>query len=211
MEATKARLIEHAATLFTKNGCKAITMDDIANSMGISKRTIYQIFSDKEQLLEACLQYFIELHELDIQQVLHSSDNVIVAFFKLLENTSKTFSRMKFNFLYEVQKYYPDTYKSTLKVSKQHYLDSTVKLLQKGQQDGIVGKDVHTAIISVLIYEVSIMTLHRDVFTDYGFDKKTAMNVCMNCIIRGLFTEKGLEVLDKNIEEYKKLMYDNTI
>ena len=208
MDTTKARIIAHAATLFARNGCKAITMDDIANSMGISKRTIYENFRDKEALLEACLHYFFEHNEFDVKQLLQSSDNIIASIFKMLETTSKIFFRLKFNFLNELQKYYPETYKNTIKISKQQYLENTDKLLQKGITDGIVREDVNPAIMAVLINEVSLLVLHKDIFTEYGFDKKSAMHTCMSCITRGMLTEKGLHILDEHIKEFKKNEYD---
>ena len=211
MDATKDRIIVHAAKLFVKNGCKAITMDDIANSMGISKRTIYENFMDKEALLEACLHYFFEQGKMDIKQILQSSNNIIVAIFNLLENTSKIFFQLKFNFFNEVQKYYPETHNNTIKVYKQQHLDNTEKLLQKGIVDGIVRKEMNPCIISVLISEVLIMVIQREIFAGYGYDKKAAMHTCMSCITRGMFTEKGMQILDRHIEEYKKMKYDYTI
>ena len=211
MDTTKDRLIVHAATLFAKNGCKAVTMDDIANSMGMSKRTIYKYFSDKKDLLEACLLYFIELHDMDFQQILNSVENIIAAFFKLIENTSKIFFQLKFNFLNELKKYYPEIYDNTIKVSKQQFLDNTEKLLNKGVKEGIIRVEFNPLIMAILINEVSIMTLHKDIFADYGFDKKTVMDNCMHCITRGMLTEKGVQILDKHIEEYKKMRYDKTI
>ena len=211
MDATKSRLIVHAATLFVNNGCKAITMTDIANSMGISKRTIYENFKDKEALLVACLHYFFEQGKMDTEQILQSSDNIIAAIFKLLENTSKIFFRMKFNFFNEVQKYYPETHNNTIKVFKRQHLDNTEKLLQKGIADGIVRKEVNPSIISVLMNEVFIMVVQKEIFADYGYDKKAAMHNCMSCITRGMLTEKGMQILDKHIEDYKKMKYDYTI
>ena len=204
METTKARIIVHAATLFTDNGCKVITMDDIANSMGISKRTIYENFKDKEALLEACIHYFFEQGKMDIKQILQSSDNIIAAIFKLLENTSKIFFQLKFNFFNELQKYYPETYNNTIKVYRQQHLDNTDKLLKKGIIDGIVRKDVNPFIISILINEVFIMIVQKDIYAAYGFDKKDAMHACMSCITRGMFSDKGIKILDKHIEEFRR-------
>ena len=204
MYSTKDRLIVHAATLFVNNGCKAVTMDDIANSMGISKRTIYENFRDKEALLEACLLYFFEHYEFNIDQILQSSDNIIVAIFKLLEKTSKFFFQVKFNFLNEVQKYYPEAYNNTIKVYKRQYLDNTDKLLQKGKLDGIVREEINPTIIAVLINEISVLILQKEIFIDYGFDKKDAMHTCMSCITRGMLTEKGIQILDKHIDEFRR-------
>jgi len=211
MDTTKTRLIVNTATLFVNNGCKAITMDDISNSLGISKRTIYENFRDKEALLEACLHYFYEQGKMDVEQILQSSDNIIAAIFKLLEKTSKIFFQLKFNFFNELQKYYPDTYNNTVKVYKRQHLDNTNKLLHKGIIDGIVRKDVNPLIISILINEVFIMVVQKEIYADYGFDKKSAMHTCMSCITRGMLTDKGIKILDEHIEDYKKMTYDNTI
>jgi AcrR family transcriptional regulator len=210
MDATKDRLIVHAATLFVKNGCKVVTMDDIANSMGISKRTIYEIFTDKKELLEACLHYFFQRHELGVKKILQSSDNIIDAIFNQLDNTSKVFSQLKFNFFTEIQKYYPETYNNII-VYKQQYIDNARKLLQKGKQEGIVRKEVNPAIMAVLMSEIHSLVLNNDIFADFGFNKIEAMHACMSCITRGMLTEKGMQILDEHIEEYKKLKDDNTI
>ncbi len=204
MDSTKDRIIAHAATLFAKNGCKSITMDDIANSMGISKRTIYENFSDKEALLDACLHYFFEHREFDVKQILQSTDNIIEAIFNLLENTSKVFFKLQFNFLNDIQKYYPETYLNKVKVFQKQYIENTDRLLQKGISDGIVRKDVNTAIMATFISETSVLILHRDVFADYGFDKRYAMQACMSCITRGMFTEKGVRILDEHIDDFRR-------
>jgi AcrR family transcriptional regulator len=204
MDSTKGRIITHAATLFAKNGCKSITMDDIANSMGISKRTIYENFTDKEALLDACLHYFFEHREFDVKQILQSSENIIAAIFNLLDNTSKIFYHLQFNFLNDIQKYYPETYHNKVKAFQKQYIENTDRLLRKGIIDGIVRKDVNTAIMAAFISEVSVLVLHRDVFADYDFDKKAVMQACMSCITRGMFTEKGVRILDKHIDEFRR-------
>ncbi|MDR2232683.1 MAG: TetR/AcrR family transcriptional regulator [Tannerella sp.] len=204
MSTTKDRLIVCAATLFAERGCKAITMDDIASSAGMSKRTIYENFADKGELLEACLHYFFEYHELDIRKILQSSDNIISAIFKMLENTSKFFFQLRFNFLNEVQKYYPEIYGNTVKVYRQQYLDNTEKLLQKGKQEEIIEDFINPKIMSVLINEVSNLVLQKNIFADYGIDKKTAMDACMGCITRGMFTAKGRQILDKHLDDFRR-------
>jgi len=128
----------------------------------------------------------------------------------MLDNTSKFFFQLKFNFFNEVQKYYPAIYDNTVEIYKQKHLEDTEKLLQKGKSDGIVRKDIDPFILAVLIHEVSIMVLQKDIFADYDIHKKTAMHTCMSCITRGMFTEKGMQILDEHIEEFKKTKDDYT-
>ena len=211
MYSTKNRLIVQAATLFSKNGCKSITMDDIANSAGMSKRTIYENFTDKANLLEACLHYFFEANVLDMEQILQSSDNIIDSIFSLLDSTSKLYFQLKYNFFNEVQKYYPEIYDNTVELYRQKYFDHTTELLQKGKRDGIVREEINPVIIAVLINEVSIAVLQKDVFSDYGVDKQSAMHACMSCVTRGMLTEKGKQILEERIEELKKIKDEYTI
>ena len=211
MYSTKNRLIVQAATLFSKNGCKSITMDDIANSAGMSKRTIYENFTDKANLLEACLHYFFEDNVFDMEQILKSSENIIDSIFSLLENTSKLYFQLKYNFFNEVQKYYPEIYNNTVEIYKQKYFDNTTELLQKGKRDGIVREEVNPVIIAVLISEISVIVLQKDIFTDYNIDKNSAMHACMSCVTRGMLTDKGRQILEERIEELKKIKDEYTI
>ncbi len=204
METTKERIIAHSAELFAKKGCKTITMDDIATSMGISKRTIYENFTDKKELLAACLNYFFEREDLDIKAILQSSENIIAAIFKQMDNASKVFAHLKFDFFNEIQKYFPEVYNNTVKVFKQQHLDSTEKMLQKGQRDGVVRKELNPKLMAVVIQEISNLVFSGDVFSAHGFEKKEVMPAFMGCLTRGMCTEKGVQIMEEYKDRFKE-------
>ena len=207
---TKDRIIIHSMELFAKKGCKTITMDDIAASLGVSKRTIYENFSDKNDLIQSCMNYFFDIQDENIQEALNSSNNIIDAMYKQVQATSKRLLPMKFDFFSEIRKYYPVVHNNVIKVREKKHFQNTLDLLQKGQKDGIINRNVDVRMVTVLMHEISNLILISDKFDDYGIEKKNLMSV-MYFISRGIATEKGIKIIDEYIKEFKKMKYDNTI
>jgi len=210
MLTTKDRIIVHSMELFAKKGCKTITMDDIAASLGISKRTIYENFSDKNDLIQACLISFFNSQEENIKEALKSSHNIIDAMYTQLQANSKRMMKIKFDFFNEIQKYYPKVYNNVIKVHEKRYFQNMLELLQKGQTDGVINKDIDVRVVTVLMHEISNLILNSDKFDNYGIEKKDLMSV-MHFLSRGIATEKGVKIIDDYIKEFKKIKYDDTI
>jgi len=199
----KDRIIQDAVTLFATQGCKVITMDDIATKMGISKRTIYENFTDKENLLRQCVEYFLGKGQECINLILNSSDNVINTILKTMQCRSTFFdTHAKDNFFNELQKYFPDVYESTVVSFKNHHLDNMQKLLKKGQSDGVFDKSIDIQIVSLLIHEFSFSFFKNNTFTTYGLGKHEVSMLFMYIMTRGICTREGLNILDEINKEY---------
>ena len=197
MQTIRERIIEHAANLFITKGCRAPTMDDIANSMGISKRTIYENFTDKQELIKQSLLYFFEENRNEITKILESNDNIFITIFKQIHSNSKNLLKMKYDFFNEVHKYYPNVYPETVHVFRREHLENTKKIFRKGQDDGVLRKNIDISIIAVLMMEI-----HLTIIRSQNIDNSARMDFVhtfMTCFVRGMATEKGVKLLD----EYK--------
>ena len=197
MSNIKERIIQEAAILFAKQGCKVITMDEIATSMGISKRTIYENFSDKRSLLLQCVEYFFQQAQSNVNMILKSSDNIIDTIWKTMKCESNLLGQAKYNFFNEIQKYFPDVYKSTVTIYKKQHFENMEKFLKKGQADKVIRKDIDIKIITTILQEVGTYILDSNVFIKYGYDKHSLMPAFMYTFTRGICTEKGLKILDE--------------
>ncbi|MDR3236463.1 MAG: TetR/AcrR family transcriptional regulator [Prevotellaceae bacterium] len=203
---TKDRIIQDAVTLFATQGCKVVTMDDIATTIGVSKRTIYENFTDKEDLLRQCVKYFFGRGQEYVDLVLNSSDNVIDTILKTIQCRSTFFdTHVKDNFFNELHKYFPDVYESIVMSFRKQHLDSMQKLLKKGQSDGVFDKNIDTQVISVLIHEISYSFFRNNIFTTYGLEKQAAIPLFMYIMTRGICTKKGLDILDESKKEHKNV------
>lgn len=87
----RERILETARGSFSTHGIKSITMDDIAASLGISKRTLYEVFPDKETLLEECIQKGREEAEVFLKEVLANSANVLEVLLKCYQRSIEKF------------------------------------------------------------------------------------------------------------------------
>ncbi len=102
----KRRITEGAAELFRMYGVKAVTMDSLANHLGISKRTIYEIFSDKDDLLIGVLDLMNQKQEDLLANILKESENAIVAIFRLIEINQVHFQQISPAFQADIKKFH---------------------------------------------------------------------------------------------------------
>ena len=102
----KDRIIEGATDLFKTYGIKSVTMDSLANQLGMSKRTIYEVFADKDELLIEVLSRMNDQQKELIKKVLDQSENSIVAIFRMLEINRDNFQSMSPAFLADLKKYH---------------------------------------------------------------------------------------------------------
>jgi AcrR family transcriptional regulator len=205
MQTIRERIIEHAAHLFVVKGCKSLTMDDIANSMGISKRTIYENFQDKEELLQHCLCHFLDKSRKKVIEVLNSDSNIIDAMFKQTYHHSQMLSKMKYDFFNELRKYFPSVYKKVVQTFKDEHLCDMEKMLHKGQKDGVFRDDLDIPVCAGIIQGFVRQTLSDNILDEELSRGMQVMHVFMENFTRGMATKTGLHLMD----EYKTKVFDN--
>jgi AcrR family transcriptional regulator len=200
MSTIRERIIEEATSLFIRRGCKSLTMDDIANAMGISKRTIYENFADKEDLITQGLFRFFEEGQRGVNAILDSADNVIDVIFTQMQCNSESLMKVKYDFFDEIRRYFPGVYKKTVETFRKESLKNLKKILYKGQRDGVFRKDINVEMCAQLMQELIRLTLLHEAFVQVE-NKTELMRVFMDTFTRGMSTETGLQLLNKYRKE----------
>ena len=113
METTEIqeRIITEAGRLFAMYGIRSVTMDTLAEEMGISKRTIYESFKDKDTLLDDVITYFQAQQFQMANEIIQNSENVVVALFKLVNEMITTMKQISPLFFQDIRKYHSHIYK----------------------------------------------------------------------------------------------------
>src|SRR6478736_6350210 len=106
----REKIVKKAGELFLKVGFKSITMDDIAHEMGISKKTIYKHFENKELLIEATTEILHSEVYQAINQVMAKNHNAIAENFEIKSMLSKMFDNTAASPVYQLKKHYPQIY-----------------------------------------------------------------------------------------------------
>ena len=108
------RIIEVSSDLFMSNGCKSVTMDEVAAANGISKRTLYEHFKDKTNLLEECLLMMEEKMKMLGEKAFSGSKSIIELICLEHESQSDMMINMRIRFFEELKKYYPALYEKKI-------------------------------------------------------------------------------------------------
>lgn len=192
----RQKIIEAAALMFRTYGIRAVTMDMLANELGISKRTIYEKFRDKDELLSGVLKWMAVKQKEAVVKVFGESENVIAAIFRLFDMMCEHFSNMSPAFRLDMEKYYNNIVKKLFESDELPYSADNIEMLKRGIKEGIFRKDIDVDITNQCLNEVLRMPGEKDI---YRSENNSHMNVFRDFYVnylRGISTPKGLELIN---------------
>lgn len=156
----RERIITAATEAFTSKGIKSITMDDIAAALGISKRTLYEVFSDKESLLKECILKAQADRDKYLQKVFEQSHNVLEVILAVFQKSIEMFHQTNKRFFEDIKKY-PKVYEM-MKNRQDSDSMKTMSFFKTGVEQGIFRSDVNFAIVNLLVREQFDVLLNTD-------------------------------------------------
>lgn len=192
----KERIIEQAKQMFVQQGIKAVRMDDIAQQLGVSKRTLYELFEDKEGLLYLALNRYVEEREARQAELMAGAENMLEALFRALSDVmdnSETVNRMMSN----LKKFYPAVHaKLTAEGAEKHRLGLRT-CLEKGIEDKVFIRNMNVDLaVSILYYTASALVIRKDLILPAGMSEREAFLQIVTTFFRGIATAKGLALID---------------
>lgn len=196
----RAQILDKSAELFLNLGFKSVTMDDIANALGISKKTIYQHFDNKTKLVEAATLHVFDIISDGINCICALEKNPIEEIFEIKRFIMEHLKDEKSSPQYQLQKYYPKIFES-LK-SKQYCVmqDCVTNNLDRGVKAGLYRDTINIEFISRLYFNSMMCLKDKELFPLKNFSMNMLMDNYLEYHVRGICTPKGLEILKDLIE-----------
>jgi len=177
-------------------GVKHVTMDDLATQLGISKKTIYQYFKDKDALVSSVVEFELANHALLCNQSTQAADNAVHEIFLLMSVIQEMFNRMNPLALFEIEKYYPLAF-DKIKKHKEDIIFSMISAnLEKGIAEGLYRKDVDITILSKYRLETSLIPFNIHVFHPSKFDLLKVNLQIIEHFVYGVATLEGHKLMD---------------
>lgn len=192
----RQKIIEEASALFRAYGIRAVTMDMLAASMGISKRTIYEVFKDKDELLKGVLKWMSQKQKEVMIKILDESDNVIEAVYKMFDLMMDHFQKMTPAFQLDMKKFQKKILENPDDYHDLPYYSNNTEILRRGIDEGVFREDIDIDITNKCMLEVAKMSNDQDVFPPEDFLKKDVIRNFYVNYLRGISTTKGLELID---------------
>lgn len=184
----KDRILAYAIENFSRNGIRNVKMDDIASDLGISKRTLYQLFKDKENLLVECFKYSEKRSAKLYSELIKSTDNILELYTKWLKMRIDEIRSVNPQFFSDlnkysrVQKYFRDV--SALK-SKEG-----LKFINMGIAQGLFRNDINYNVLLRISDIVTESIMRNELYLEYSYDDLFGSTSIMS--VRGICTKKRL-------------------
>lgn len=196
----KEKIIRAATKLFVENSIKGVTMDMVALEVGMSKRTIYENFSDKRTLLTECVNFLLDYQDARDQEILSQSADVVEELFSIFEFMDKHFLMIG-RFSVELRKFHPEIFARTFQSRQQTGVTKLRGRLERGMQQGIIKDDVNLDFAVTVIHE----SLYNIVFSPGGYTSTSvsmpeAFKYVLTYFFRGISTERGIRLIDDKLK-----------
>lgn len=196
---TKERIITEATHLFLRLGIRSVSMDEIATQLGISKKTVYQHFEDKDQLVDRVLEEQIKLMQAEALHTVESSSNAIEEIFNTMDMMVKHSRNMNPMVLFDLQKYHFGSFQKFATHKNDFLFNIILNNLKKGVEERLYRSDINIEILAKFRLETLMIGFNMDAFPTDKFNVTEVSLVIIENFLYGLATEKGFNM----IESYK--------
>lgn len=191
------RITDKARELFFRYGLKSVTMDEIATSLGVSKKTIYHYYTDKDSIVEAVMLNEIQRGEQECNNYCNQSDNAVHEVFMTIDMMQEMLSTMNPALIFEMQKYHPKAFKM-FNDHKHQFIYKIIKTnLERGQREELYRQELNAEILAKYRVESIFLPFHQDVFPMAKYNIFQVSLELMNHFLFGITTPKGQKLITK--------------
>lgn len=203
MEA-RERIKQKADELFRKYGFRSITMDQIASQLGISKKTIYQFFDDKDKLVHELIENDVKCMQTECSAHAKNASNAIEEIFMAMEFNGEMFRNMNPMLVYELEKFHPSAFTKFREHKEQFLLKLIMSNIRRGIKEELYREELHPEIIARLHLETAFLAFNPDVFPLRQYNLWEVQQQMMDHYLFGLATEKGYKLILKYKQQREK-------
>jgi AcrR family transcriptional regulator len=201
----KERILQEADQLFHVYGIRSVSMDDIARRAGVSKKTIYQYYADKDDLVSTMVHQMLSQDIRDFQTIAQIAKDAIEEVVLGSEKIKTMIRSVNPVVVFDLQKYHPKAWSIYKNFKEQYFVGSLIRLMQRGIEEGYFRKDINVEVLAKMRVEQVQMAFDPALFP---FDKYNVMDVqwaFFDHFIHGIITLKGYSKLI----QYRQVYYQN--
>lgn len=203
---TKDRILLKAEELFMQFGIRSVSMDDIANNLGMSKKTLYQYFADKDELVEAVVDGHINEIQQDCLGCKEEAKDAIHEIFNTMERIMEEFSNMNPMLLYDLEKFHHKAYQRFKDYKDKFLLQVITDNIEWGIKDELYRPDINIDVMSKYRIESMMIPFNVSVFSPGKYNLARTSGLIIENFTYGLATIKGHKLIQKYNEQRQKTL-----
>jgi len=197
----KNTILKKSGGIFLKLGFKSVTMDDIANELAISKKTIYKFFKNKEDLVDKTVSFLHEIMHKAVVRICDVGYNAIQENFEIRKMFKDLLKNSDDSPMFQLKKYYPKTYRKIMAKEYTMFKDCILQNIEKGVSDGLYRKNLDVELTTKFYFSLA-MSVHDSSLYTYN---RNTLNKLETSVLeyhtRAIATRKGLTILEEQLEK----------
>ncbi len=197
----KLELTAKIADVFMRYGVRSVNMDDIARNLSVSKKTLYKYFKDKSDVVISVTQLMTEGEECQFAKIEAESENAIDEIIRLSEFANQMLKDMHPSVMFDLQKYYPESFQVFLNHKRVFVANSVEQNLLKGIKEGLYRDNIDVVIISRLYLSMIDAIWNTELFPNNEYSFAQIHLEMIRYHIRGMASPAGIEYLKKRISK----------
>jgi AcrR family transcriptional regulator len=204
----KERIQQKAHELFMKYGIRSVSMDDIALQLGMSKKTLYQYFADKDELVDAVLGDEVKRGQQDCMSCYSRSRDAVDELFITMDQITEQFRNMNPMVLYDLQKFHFNSFQKFLKYKNDFLLEVIRKNMERGIKEDLFRPEINMDVLSKYRLETMMLAFNMDIFPPRKYNIADVTREIIEHYLYGLSTLKGHKLILKYKQEKKPTTHD---
>ncbi len=199
----KEKIIQKSADLHYKYGIKNVTMDQLAKELGISKKTIYQYFDNKTDLVKQTADYIFDQIQTEIDKICLMKLNPYEELLSVKNVVKNMLRKSELSPHYQLKKYYPEIAKGLEERKFKSIMECLEHNLKKGIKSGYYKENLDKEFVKRMYYSNTVNLINPEIFPPEQFDRQKTMDLFLNMFLSGISTKKGRKKLKEVITKHK--------
>ena len=195
------KILEEAKQLFMRIGIKSVSMDDIAQILRISKKTIYKCFIDKQDLVNRVIEEKINFEKSTLKKYVNSNKNAIQRMIDFSRYISQSKKDLNPTMIYDMQKFYPDQWAKMEEFRTDYFKDTVKNNIKHGIKSGLFRSDINAEIIALMYITLVSGMVKQFTSAENNYQFQTIHFQMVSYHLHGICTEQGRTYLTQHINE----------
>lgn len=208
---TKEKILKGAENLFIKYGIRSISMDDIARHLSVSKKTLYQHFVDKDELVTMVTEAHMSSNKKRYESIRDQSENSIDELYKIGQMVRRHIEEQNPSLLFDIQKFHPKAWDVWIDYKDNYIKSSVVRNIEQGKKDGHIRPEVNAEIFALIRLATIQICCDDQVFPQEKFSAAEVQSQVFEHFVYGLCTEKGKKLYQKYKESNHKQLSNEAV
>ncbi len=193
----KTSILQRAMDMFQRYGLWAMTMDDVCRDLAMSKKTLYQHFANKADLVDQAVRHVFGLHQFSMDQIAAEHENAIDRMISRYAFLMRMMESHGPNMMFPLKKYYPKTYDWLFAQRQRTMVEALVQTIKDGQAQRLFREDLEPELVAQIHFTTMVGLADSDAVTENFSQRRALIWTAISLFIRSISTAQGLNYFNE--------------